>query len=48
MSPDCNEHRKTMVLLALKIQLEKGISDQAKRLEIEKRIEELEKELEID
>jgi len=37
-----------MELLSLKMQLEKGISDPIKRMEIEKRIETLERELELD
>jgi len=48
MSPDCIEHRKSMELLSLKLQLEKGIPDPVKRKEIEKRIKELEQELELD
>ena len=48
MSPNCNEHRKSMELLSLSMQLEKGISDPVKRKEIEKRIADLEKELELD
>jgi len=48
MSPDCNEHRKSMELLALKILLEKGMSDPIKKEEVLNRIEVLEKELEMD
>jgi hypothetical protein len=48
MSPNCNEHRKSMELLSLKMQLEKGISDRVKREEIKKMIEVFEKELDFD
>jgi hypothetical protein len=48
MTVNCLEHRKSMELLSLKIQLEKGISDPVKREEIERRIKVLEKELELD
>lgn len=48
MSPNCNEHRKSMELLSLKMQLEKGISDRVKREEIKKMIEVFEKELDLD
>lgn len=48
MTVNCQEHRKSMELLSLKMQLEKGISDPIKRMEIEKRIETLERELELD
>jgi hypothetical protein len=48
MTVNCQEHRKSMELLSLKIQLEKEISDPVKREEIRKRIEVLEKELELD
>jgi hypothetical protein len=37
-----------MELLSLKVQLEKGVTDPIKRVEIEKRIEILEEELELD
>jgi len=48
MSPNCNEHRKSMELLSLKMQLENGISDRVKREEIKKMIEVFEKELDLD
>ena len=48
MSVNCQEHRKSMELLSLKMQMQKGISDPVKRDEIEKRIKILEKELELD
>lgn len=48
MTVNCQEHRKNMELLSLKIQLEKGISDPVKREETRKRINALEKELELD
>lgn len=48
MSPNCDEYRKGMELLALKIQMEKEIQEPVKREEIIKRIEALEKELDLD
>lgn len=48
MIVNCQEHRKSMELLSLKMQLEKGISDPVKRDEIKKRITILEEELELD
>jgi hypothetical protein len=48
MTVNCQEHRKSMELLSLKMQLEKGISDPIKRKEIENRIQILEGELELD
>jgi hypothetical protein len=48
MTVNCQEHRKSMELLSLKMQLEKGVSDPEKRLEIEKRVAILEEELELD
>ncbi len=48
MKIDCSEHRKTMELLSLKIQLEKDVQEGEKLDEIRKRIEELQKELGLD
>lgn len=48
MTVNCKEHRKSMVLLSLKMQLEKMVSDPVKCDEIEKRIAILEEELELD
>ena len=48
MRVDCREYRMTMELLSLKMQLEKGVSDPVKRLEIEKRIKLLNKELKFE
>jgi hypothetical protein len=48
MTVNCQEHRKSMELLSLKMQLEKGILDPVKRDEIEKRVAILEAELELD
>ena len=48
MKTDCREYSKSMELLSLKIQLEKGIHDKDKLDEIRKRIEELQKELGLD
>jgi hypothetical protein len=47
MKVDCQEHRKTMKLLSLRIKLEKGISDASERKEIEEKIMTLEKELRL-
>jgi hypothetical protein len=44
----CQEHRKSMELLSLKMQLEKGLPDPVKRGQIEKRVAILEVELELD
>lgn len=48
MPPNCSEYSKGMELLALLMQMEKGIKDTVKREEIKKRIEVLEKELDLD
>ncbi|MFC1869006.1 hypothetical protein ACFL0H_12855 [Thermodesulfobacteriota bacterium] len=48
MKIDCQEHSKSMELLSLKMQLEKGISDPDKLTSIKKRIAVLQKELELD
>ncbi len=48
MKVNCGEYRKSMELLSLKIQLEKGVHDKDRLDEIRKRIEDLQKELEID
>ncbi len=48
MKTDCGEYRKSMELLSLKIQLEKGGHDRDKLDEIRERIEDLQKELELD
>jgi hypothetical protein len=48
MAVNCQEHRKSMELLSLKMQLERGISDPEKLDEIEKRVATLEEELELD
>lgn len=45
---DCKEHRTSMELLALKIRIEKGISDPKELENIKKKIELLEKDLELD
>ena len=45
---DCKEHRKTMELLALKIRIDKGVSDPKELENIKKKIELLEKDLELD
>ena len=48
MKVNCGEYRKSMELLSLKIQLEKGEKDRDKLDEIRKRIEDLQKELKLD
>ncbi len=48
MKVNCQEHRRTMELLGLRLMLEKGVPDQKERAEIEKRIEALEKDLKLD
>ena len=45
---DCKEHSKSMELLALKIRIEKGISDPKELENIKKKIELLEKDLKLD
>jgi hypothetical protein len=48
MKINCQEHRKTMELLALRKRVGKGISDPKELNEIKKRIRSLEKELRLD
>ena len=48
MKINCQEHRKTMELLALRKTLEEGISDPKELNEVKKRIRTLEKELGLD
>lgn len=45
---DCKEHSKSMELLALRIKIEKGISDPKELENIKKKIELLEKDLKLD
>lgn len=47
METDCQEHRKSMELLGLKMRLQKGISDPKEREEVEARIRLLETELKL-
>jgi len=47
MKVNCQEYRKSMELLGLKIRLKKGISDLKEQKEIEKRIRTLEKDLRL-
>ncbi|MCG2775074.1 MAG: hypothetical protein L6406_05260 [Desulfobacterales bacterium] len=47
MKVNCQEYRKSMELLGLKIRLKKGISDLKEQKEIKKRIRILEKELKL-
>ncbi len=47
MKVNCQEYRKSMELLGLKLRLKKGISDLKEQKEIEKRIKTLEKELKL-
>ena len=48
MKINCQEHRKTMELLALRKALEKGISDPKELDNVKERIRTLEKELRLD
>lgn len=48
MKVNCDHHGKTMELLALRLKLEKGISDPVELSEVKERIETLEKELGLD
>lgn len=48
MSINCEEHRKTMELLSLKLRLEQGVSDPKERQELMSKIQELERELQMD
>ena len=48
MKVNCQDHRNTMELLALKIKLEKGVSDPIERNMIEKRIKALEESLQLN
>jgi hypothetical protein len=48
MKINCQEHRKDMELLSLKMRLGKGISDPEELREAEERIKALEEELELD
>lgn len=45
---DCKEHRKSMELLALRVKIEKGVSDPKELENIKKKIELLEKDLKLD
>ncbi|MBE9570099.1 MAG: hypothetical protein IMF11_05705 [Proteobacteria bacterium] len=47
MKVNCQEYRKSMELLGLKIRLKKGISDLKEQKEIKKRIRILKKELKL-
>ena len=47
MKVNCQEYRKSMELLGLKIRLKKGILDPKEQKEIKKRIKTLEKELKL-
>jgi hypothetical protein len=48
MDVNCQDHRRSMELLGLKVRLEEGVSDPREREEIEKRIRILEKDLKLD
>jgi hypothetical protein len=48
MKVNCQEYRRSMELLGLKLRLEKGTIDPKERDEIEKRIRALEKDLNLD
>jgi len=48
MNVNCQEHRKSMELLGLKLKLKEGITDREERDDIEKKIRILEKDLKLD
>lgn len=48
MKADCQEHRKSMALLGLKLRLKEAPSGTEERKEIEKQIAVLERELDLD
>ena len=48
MNVNCQEHRKSMELLGLKLRLKEGIADREERDDIEERIRILEKDLKLD
>jgi hypothetical protein len=48
MKINCQEHRKTLELLALRKKLEEDISDQKELNEVKERIRAIEKELRLD
>ena len=48
MNVNCQEHRKSMELIGLKLRLKEGIADREERNEVKKRITVLQKELELD
>jgi hypothetical protein len=48
MKVNCQDHRRSMELLGLKLRLKKGVADPKEREVMEKRIRELEKELKLD
>ncbi len=48
MIVNCQEHRKSMELIGLKLRLKEGITDREERDEVKKRITILQKELELD
>jgi hypothetical protein len=45
MKIDCQDHRKSMELLGLQLQLKKGIPDPEEKRRVEERIRTLEREL---
>ena len=48
MKVNCQEHRKSMELLSLRMRLKSGITDPEEQKDLEKRIKALEKELSMD
>ncbi|MBW1783129.1 MAG: hypothetical protein JRL30_20605 [Deltaproteobacteria bacterium] len=48
MNVNCQDHRRSMELLGLKVRLEEGVSDPKEREAIEERIRILEKDLKLD
>ena len=48
MIVNCQEHRKSMELIGLKLRMKEGIADREERDKVKKRITVLQKELELD
>jgi len=48
MKVNCEDHRKSMQLLGLKLRLKKGISDPDEHRKVKERIKVLEKELSMN
>ncbi|MBW1910586.1 MAG: hypothetical protein JRJ11_13770 [Deltaproteobacteria bacterium] len=48
MKVNCQDHRKSMELLSLKLRLKKGVSNPEEQKNVKKRIRALERELSMD